>query len=169
MHIGFIGIGNMGLPMAEQLLSAGHQLTVHDQREDAIQPLIERQALAAASAREMADALDTIIVSLPSLESLRDVCLGREGIVEGKRLKTIINTCTVGAPLVEEIERACAARDIVLLDCPISAAHLAPEREHFRSWYRAIWIASKLLGRLSSAGARLPSPVTSRALRKFSS
>ena len=55
MVIGFIGIGNMGLPMASRLLDAGHQLVVYDARPEALEPLTQRQALAATSPKDVAD------------------------------------------------------------------------------------------------------------------
>ena len=67
MRIGYLGLGNMGQPMAGKLLDAGHELWVHDVREDAMRPLLERQARRAASPKELADTCDTVIVALPTL------------------------------------------------------------------------------------------------------
>ncbi len=120
MPIGFVGVGNMGLPMAEKLLGLGDELVVYDAREAAIKPLVERQARPASSAREVADRCATAFVSLPTLDALRSVVLGADGMATGKALKLLVNTCTVGVPLVEEMERALAARGIGLVDCPIS-------------------------------------------------
>ena len=120
MPIGFIGVGNMGLPMAERLIGAADELVVHDIRAEALKPLIERQARPAASPREVADRCATAFVSLPTLTALRDVVLGANGAIHGKALKLLVNTCTVGVPLVEELEQALAAKGIRLVDCPIS-------------------------------------------------
>ena len=120
MSIGFVGIGNMGLPMAEKLLEAGNELVVHDVREAALAPLIERQARPAASPREIGDRCQTAFVSLPTLPALRDVILGANGLAGGKAVKLVVNTCTVGVPLVEELEKTLAERGIDLVDCPIS-------------------------------------------------
>ena len=57
MRIGYLGVGKMGQPMAGKLLDAGHELLVHDIREDAMRPLLERQARQAASPKELADML----------------------------------------------------------------------------------------------------------------
>ena len=51
MRIGCLGVGNMGQPMAGKLLDAGHELWVYDVREDAMRPLLERQARRATSPR----------------------------------------------------------------------------------------------------------------------
>ena len=120
MPIGVIGVGNMGLPMAERLLGAGDELVVHDVREAALKPLVERQARPAASPREVADRCETVFVSLPTLPALREVVLGANGAAEGKAIKLLVNTCTVGVPLVEEMEKELAAKGIRLVDCPIS-------------------------------------------------
>lgn len=120
MTIGFVGVGNMGLPMAEKILDAGHALTVHDLRQDAIRPLLERQARPAQSAKHVADETETVFVSLPTLDALRQFCLGEAGVLHGGKIKVLVNTCTVGAPLVEEIAVAAAEQGIAVVDCPIS-------------------------------------------------
>jgi 2-hydroxy-3-oxopropionate reductase len=120
MALGFVGVGNMGLPMAGKLLDGGHALTIYDVREAAMRPLLERQARPASSAKAVADACDTVFVSLPRLATLREVCLGESGVVQGSAIKVLVNTCTVGVPLVEEIAAAAAKRGITLVDCPIS-------------------------------------------------
>jgi 2-hydroxy-3-oxopropionate reductase len=120
MPTGFIGVGNMGLPMAEKLLDKGTDLVIHDAREAALAPLTARQARTAASPREVGDTCETAFVSLPTLPALREVVLGANGLVHGRKVKLVINTCTVGVPLVEELEKGLAARGIGLVDCPIS-------------------------------------------------
>jgi 2-hydroxy-3-oxopropionate reductase len=120
MAIGFVGIGNMGLPMADKLVGAGDELVVHDVREEALKPLIEKQARPAATPREVGDRCSVAFVSLPTLETLKTVVLGKDGLIHGSAVKLVVNTCTVGVPLVEELEAALAARGIDLVDCPIS-------------------------------------------------
>ena len=121
---GFLGVGNMGLPMAARLMDGGHQLTVFDIKEAALKPFLDRQARRADTPKHMADTCETVFVSLPTLQSLRDVCFGtggaENGVIHGKTIKLLVNTCTVGVPLVKEMEQACKARGITLLDCPIS-------------------------------------------------
>lgn len=125
MHAGYLGVGNMGLPMAGKILDAGHTLTIHDVSEAAMKPLLDRQARRANSPKELGDACETVFVSLPTLKILRDVVLGTkangsDGLLAGRKLKLLVNTCKVGIPMVEEMAKACAARGITLLDCPIS-------------------------------------------------
>jgi 3-hydroxyisobutyrate dehydrogenase-like beta-hydroxyacid dehydrogenase len=120
MRIGFLGVGNMGQPMAGKLLDGGHELWISDISEDAMRPLLERQARRAALPRELADACETVIVSLPTLEVFRQTLLGPDGLLAGSSLKALINTCTVGGPFIAEVEQACASRGVTVLDAPIS-------------------------------------------------
>jgi len=120
MRIGYLGVGNMGQPMAGKLLDAGHDLSIYDAREGAMRPLLERQARQAASPKELADTCDTVIVSLPTLESFQSALSGPDGLLAGKALKTLVNTCTVGGPFVRRVETECAATDVAVIDAPIS-------------------------------------------------
>lgn len=120
MAYGFVGTGSMGLPMAGKFLDAGHELIVHDVRAEAVAPLVARQAREATSVRGVADAAETVFVSLPTLDALRSICIGADGLVHGSAIKTLVNTCTVGVPLVEEIAAVAAEKGITVVDCPIS-------------------------------------------------
>ena len=120
MKAGYLGVGNMGLPMAGKVLDAGHELVVYDLNEAAMRPLLERQARRASGPKDMADTCEIVFVSLPTLAALRTVVLGPGGLIEGRAIKLLVNTCTVGVPMVEEMDAALAAKGITLLDCPIS-------------------------------------------------
>ena len=84
MRIGCLGLGNMGQPMAGKLLDGGHELWVYDVREEAMLPLLERQARRAASPKELADTCDTIIVSLPTLEIFRQCAFRTRRLAGGE-------------------------------------------------------------------------------------
>jgi len=120
MRFGYLGVGKMGQPMAGKLLDAGHELWIHDISEDAMRPLLERQARRAASPKELADACDTVIVSLPTLEVFQRALSGPDGLLSGNALKTLVNTCTVGGPFVRQVETECAASNVTVIDAPIS-------------------------------------------------
>jgi 3-hydroxyisobutyrate dehydrogenase-like beta-hydroxyacid dehydrogenase len=120
MEAGFLGVGNMGLPMAGKLLDGGHKLTIYDINEVAMQPLLQRQARRAASPKELADTCEIVFVSLPTLAAFRSVAFGADGLSEGGAMKLLVNTCTVGVPFVKEVEQAMAAGGVNLVDCPIS-------------------------------------------------
>jgi 3-hydroxyisobutyrate dehydrogenase-like beta-hydroxyacid dehydrogenase len=120
MRIGYLGVGNMGQPMAGKLLDGGHELWVYDVRAEAMRPLLERQARTVASPKELADACDTVVISLPTLEAFRAALSGPDGLLWGKALKTLVNTCTVGVAFTDEIVEACAAARVTVIDAPIS-------------------------------------------------
>ena len=120
MNIGFVGVGNMGAPMAGRAMAAGHSLVIYDADPDAMSPLLERQALPAASAREVADRTEVVFVSLPHNEASREVIVGAQGLVHGSRLRLYVNTCTTGSPFAVEMTEALAERGITTLESPIS-------------------------------------------------
>jgi 3-hydroxyisobutyrate dehydrogenase-like beta-hydroxyacid dehydrogenase len=120
METGFLGIGNMGLPMASRLIDGGYQLTVHDIREAAMQPLLDRQARRAVSPKDLADQCEIVFVSLPTLAAFRAAMFDEDGLIRGNSMRLLVNTCTVGAPFVKEIERAATAQGVTVVDCPIS-------------------------------------------------
>ena len=120
MEAGFLGVGNMGQPMANKLMDGGHGLTIYDINEAAMRPLLDRQARRATSPRDLADRCETVFVSLPTLAAFRAVAFGDHGLIHGKAMKVLVNTCTVGVPFVKEVEQAMNARGVTVVDCPIS-------------------------------------------------
>ncbi len=120
MQAGFLGVGNMGQPMAGKLLDAGHSLTIYDINEAAMRPLLERQVRRAVSPKDLADQCEIVFVSLPTLAAFRAVAFGPDGLAQGRAMKLLVNTCTVGVPFVKEVEQAMAAQGVTLVDCPIS-------------------------------------------------
>lgn len=110
----------MGHPMAERLLNAGFDLALFDIREAAMLSLAKRGALKMASSKELADICEVVIISLPTLKIFRETLQGADGLLAGRKIKTLINICTVGKPFVAEIEALCIENDITLIDAPIS-------------------------------------------------
>ena len=82
--IGYLGLGNMGQPMASRLMDAGNNISVFDIDETAMKPLAERQALQASSPRDLADKSEIVICSLPSNSVIREAVLGNGGLIEGE-------------------------------------------------------------------------------------
>ena len=118
MQAGYLGVGNMGLPMAEKLIDGGHLLVVHDINEAAMAPLLARQARRAHSPRELAESCETVFVSLPTLGAFRAVLNGPDGLTQGKTMKLLVNTCTIGVPFLREVQAALPG--VTIVDCPIS-------------------------------------------------
>jgi len=120
MDIGFIGVGKMGGPMARRLIEAGHKLTVYDTRNDAVAPLVALGARVASSPQDVADRVETVMASLPSLQISEKVALGEGGVIHGKKIKRLIDLSTTGAPVAAKICAALAKKNIVQIDCPVS-------------------------------------------------
>ena len=119
-HLGFIGLGNMGAPMAGRLLDAGYALTVFDTRADALRPFVAKGAQTASSPAALASAVDTVLVSLPTPDIVRQVVLGHDGLSSGTKLKTFVDLSTTGPRTAEEISKELAAKGIAALDSPVS-------------------------------------------------
>jgi hypothetical protein len=120
MDIGFIGLGKMGFPMARRLIEAKHQLVVFDQRKEAMDKLVALGAQAVDSPRQVADRAESVLASLPSLQASLEVATGKDGVIEGKRIKRFIDLSTVGSRIAVRIHDLLAKRDIVQLDSPVS-------------------------------------------------
>ncbi len=99
-EIGFVGVGNMGGPMAARLLKAGHAVHVFDANRDAIEALEKLGARGAASVAEVASVTDTVFTSLPTPQIVERVMLGEGGLIEGSTVKRIVDfsTSSVLAP-----------------------------------------------------------------------
>ena len=119
-HLGFIGLGKMGNPMAQRLLDAGYQLTVFDVRTESVAALVARGARAATSPAALADAVETVLLSLPDPAIVREVVLGANGVGTGTMVKTVIDLSTTGATAAREIAGALATKGIIGVDSPVS-------------------------------------------------
>src|SRR5262245_58944401 len=103
MDIGFIGLGQMGFHMARRLVEAGHRLTVFDVRPEATDRLTALGARAAASPRAAADEVETVMASLPTPDIVLAVATGRDGVIEGKRVRRFVDLSTTGAVMAKRI------------------------------------------------------------------
>jgi 3-hydroxyisobutyrate dehydrogenase-like beta-hydroxyacid dehydrogenase len=119
--IGFIGLGNMGAPMAGRLIDAGNPLVVHDVREAAAGPLLARGARWAASPAEVAGAAQTVITILPTSREVRHVLLGPKGLLDALRPGSLVIEMTSADPsATRELEPEVTARGSALIDAPVS-------------------------------------------------
>ena len=120
MEIGFIGLGNMGGPMSRRLVEAGHQVTVFDTRKDAMEALTKIGATAARSVSDVADRVETVMTSLPSLDIGFKVAAGDEGLIRGNRIKRYVDLSTTGSRAAIKTAEVMKQRGIVQIDCPVS-------------------------------------------------
>ncbi len=120
MDIGFIGLGNMGAPMARRLIEAGHKLVIYDTRNDAVAPFVALGAQLASSPQDVADRVETVMASLPSLQVSEKVATGEGGVIHGKRIKRFIDLSTTGSRVAAKIAAELAKKNIVQIDSPVS-------------------------------------------------
>jgi 3-hydroxyisobutyrate dehydrogenase-like beta-hydroxyacid dehydrogenase len=120
MDIGFIGLGKMGFPMARRLIEAGHQLVAYDTRRDVLDKMVALGAQPASSPKDIADRVETVMASLPSLQASLEVATGKGGVIEGQRIKRFVDLSTVGSHMAVKIHDLLAAKNIVQLDSPVS-------------------------------------------------
>ncbi|MCI0830817.1 MAG: NAD(P)-dependent oxidoreductase [Chloroflexi bacterium] len=122
MKLGYIGTGTMGNPMAKALIEAGHEVTVHDVRRDSATNLCEMGANWADSPRELSEASETVITSLPGPVEAQQVLTDPEtGILAGLRSGGAwIDTTTNSPTVIHKLADVCKQRGIEMLDSPVS-------------------------------------------------
>lgn len=120
MDIGFIGLGNMGAPMARRLVEAGHKLVIYDTRNDAVAPFVALGAALASSPQDVADRVETVMASLPEPQVVAKVATGEGGVIAGKRVKRFIDLSTTGSTMAVRIAADLAKKNIAQIDCPVS-------------------------------------------------
>lgn len=118
--MGFIGLGVMGGRMARRLIEHGYPLIVHDINPKAVQALAKLGARVAKTAREVADHASVVFVSLPAPAVLREVALGEQGVIRGKRIRTLVDLSTTGSKVQTEVAAGLQPRRIALVDAPVS-------------------------------------------------
>lgn len=126
MHAGFVGTGNMGRPMATNILKAGHQLTVFDLDPAATRPL---EALGATRARDLPSLAETVrvtLTSLPNDAAVEAVLLGggaQRGLLDGARAGDVIfDLSTVSPASTQRLAKRAAERGVRLIDAPVSGS-----------------------------------------------
>ncbi len=121
MKIGFIGVGNMGNPMATNLIKAGHQLTVHDIRREAATNLLEMGANWADSPKATVPGNEVVFTSLPMPRHVEAVVLGENGVLAGARRGSIYVDLSTNSPtVIRRIHQTCAEKGVIVLDAPVS-------------------------------------------------
>lgn len=121
MRIGFIGLGIMGRPMANNLLKAGHDLTVTTSSPEKAAEFEAAGASVVGTPREVAAASEVVITMLPNTPQVREVALGEDGVAEGAHEGLVLVDMSSIAPGgAREIGEALAERGITVLDAPVS-------------------------------------------------
>ena len=122
MKLGYIGTGTMGNPMAKALIEAGHTVTVHDLRRESATNLCEMGANWAGTPRELAEASELVLTSLPGPVEAEQVLTDSDtGILAGlARGGTWIDTTTNSPTTIRQLAEVCKQHGIEILDSPVS-------------------------------------------------
>lgn len=122
MHIGFLGLGHMGAPMARNLLKAGHRLTVFDPVPASVAALVEAGAQAADSAGAVAKTdVELIVTMLPAATHVKAVYLGDDGLLANVRPGVLlIDSSTIDPHSAREVAAAAEKHGNPMLDAPVS-------------------------------------------------
>jgi 2-hydroxy-3-oxopropionate reductase len=120
-RLGFIGLGLMGEPMAKNLVAVGYELTVYDINPQPVKRLVDLGARKASSPKEVAENSDIILTMLPNGPEVKEVVLGKKGVIEGVRRGQILIDMSSIAPLVsQEVAKSLADKGVSTLDAPVS-------------------------------------------------
>lgn len=119
--IGFIGLGNMGGPMAANLVTAGHQVTVFDLSETALAQAREAGCGTAEHLVDVADGADFVISMLPADHHVEGVYLGDKGLQSQLSSATLVIDCsTISADTARKLGSTLAEHNIRFIDAPVS-------------------------------------------------
>jgi 3-hydroxyisobutyrate dehydrogenase len=119
--IGFIGLGNMGLPMAQNLVKAGHSAKGFDVTKTQIEALVSSGGAAADSVKAAAGGVDMVITMLPAGQHVREVYLGAQGVLASAAPGTLLIDCsTIDVETARAVSSAAEKKGLAMLDAPVS-------------------------------------------------
>ncbi|MBA2598842.1 MAG: 3-hydroxyisobutyrate dehydrogenase [Chloroflexia bacterium] len=119
--IGFIGLGNMGAPMARNLIAAGHRLHVYDVSPDAVAATVAAGAAAAPDIARLARGAEFVITMLPAGEQVREVYLGPDGAIAAAAPSTTLIDCsTIDVATARAVSAAAVSAGLDMIDAPVS-------------------------------------------------
>ena len=119
--ITFIGLGNMGGPMASNLVKAGHDVTVFDLSKEAVEALVAEGAKSANTAHDAAKGAECVITMLPAGQHVEAVYLGEDGLLANLPAGTlVIDSSTIAPETARGVANAARKMDIPFLDAPVS-------------------------------------------------
>lgn len=124
MNIGFIGLGIMGRPMAANLIDAGYSLTISRVKKQS-RFLLDKGAVAADTAREVAQASDVIILMVPDTADVENVLFGEHGVAEGLEPgKLVVDMSSISPVATRHFARRIAEIGCDYVDAPVSGGEL---------------------------------------------
>jgi 3-hydroxyisobutyrate dehydrogenase len=121
MRIAFIGLGNMGAPMARNLLKAGHELKLFDLNQAVLTELASLGGTIGTSPRDAAQEVQLVITMLPAAEHVRSVWLGADGVLAGiARGVPAVDCSTIDPQTARDVAAAAGRQGVAMADAPVS-------------------------------------------------
>src|SRR5262249_50397887 len=119
--IGFIGLGNMGLPMAQNLLKSGHDVAGFDVVKVALEKLAAAKGAAVESISAACRGADVIITMLPAGQHVHSVYSGEDGVLANAGERGLLIDCsTIDVATARAVAAAAGERGLAMLDAPVS-------------------------------------------------
>ena len=125
--VGFVGLGAMGGRLAARLLGAGQALVVCDPDSAAVDAAVKAGATAVSTPREVADAAQVVMVSLPRPAIVHEVALGPDGLAGGAAIEVYVDLSTTGVATAQTVSDGLAEHDIAAVDAPVSGGPAGAE------------------------------------------
>ena len=119
-RVGFIGLGNMGLPMASNLLKAGIEINAFDLSTDALRKAEDLGMITKTSAIEVLEDIDALITMLPNNIAVENIFLKENLLGEINKNVIIIESSTISPQVSKNVSKKAADMDIAMLDAPVS-------------------------------------------------
>jgi 2-hydroxy-3-oxopropionate reductase len=164
-RVGFIGLGIMGRPMARNLLRAGFPLVVFSRSRGPVEDLVKEGALSSDSPKGVSERSEVIITMLPDSPEVKEVILGKEGVIQGAKPESVVIDMSSINPLVtQEIAKTLEGKGVKMLDAPVSggeagaiqgtlAIMVGGEEEVFRDCMEIFKTMGKNIVRVGGIGA----------------
>jgi 2-hydroxy-3-oxopropionate reductase len=127
--LGFVGLGLMGKPMAQNLMKGGYELVVHDVNRAPVKELVAAGAKEGFSAKQVAGAAEVLITSLPEDQVVEEVILGKEGLLEGmKKGSVLVETSTISPLTARRVAARLNEKGVEMLDAPLSGGEVGAKQ-----------------------------------------
>jgi len=128
MRLGWVGLGNMGIPMATNLIKAGFELTVYNRTKEKANELLELGASYKETPKEVTENVDVVITMVADDQAVREVFTREDGVLAGLSSgKIVVDMSTISPYTSKKIASLCGAKDAKVLDAPVSGS-VAPAK-----------------------------------------
>ena len=128
-HLGFVGLGAMGSPMAKRLAGAGFELKVFDVLDERTRPLVKLGAVSASSLKEVAERTEALVVMVANAEQAEGVLFGEGGAAEAlPEGAAVVIMSTIGPEAVRQLADGLGGRGLRTMDAPVSGGVARAEK-----------------------------------------